>query len=76
MGKAYEVSYVLRVTKTIDADSGKEAVVGLDQSGYTTLSSEHFELPGVRVTNVATGESKRYTPAQIVKLEEELFSEF
>jgi hypothetical protein len=77
MAKVYEVSYMLRVTKTIEASSAKEAVVIQDYSGYTQdLGSDNFELPSVKITNVETGESKRYTPAQIAKVEEELGSEF
>ena len=77
MDKVYEVSYMLRVTKTIEASSAKEAAVFQDQGGYTQdLISGDFEWPTVKVTNVETGQSKRYTQAQIVKLEEELGSEF
>ena len=77
MDKNYEVSYTLKVTKTIVASSAKEAAVFQDQGGYTTdLGSDNFELPTVKVTSVVTGKSKRYTQAQIVKLEEELGSEF
>ena len=73
----YEASYILRVTTIIEASSAKEAAVFQDGSGYTqNLGSDNFELPSVKLTNGETGESKRYTPAQIAKLEEELFSEF
>jgi hypothetical protein len=77
MDKNYEAEYTLKVKKTIVASSAKEAAVFQDQGGYTMdLGSDNFELPSVKITNVETGESKRYTPAQIAKLERELGSEF